>query len=102
LLFYNVHLHCYIVIELKMDEFKPEYTGKLNFYLSAVDDQMATESDGASIGIILCKAHDKLTVEYALRDLKKPMGVAAYRLTKSLPPELQATLPSIDEIRSKF
>lgn len=102
LLFYNVHLHCYIVIELKMDEFKPEYAGKLNFYLSAVDDQMATESDGASIGIILCKAHDKLTVEYALRDLKKPMGVAAYRLTETLPPELQAALPSIDEIRSKF
>ncbi len=102
LLFYNVHLHCYVVIELKMDEFKPEYAGKMNFYLSAVDDLIASEPDSASIGIVLCKTRDKVTVEYALRDTRKPMGVAAYRLTKSLPGKLRNELPSIKELEKEL
>jgi len=102
LLFYNVKLHCYIVLELKMDEFKPEYAGKMNFYLSAVDDQLADRSDNPSIGIILCKTRDKITVEYALRDTRKPMGVAAYRLTKSLSGKLKHGLPSIEELKDEL
>lgn len=102
LLFYNVNLHCYIIVELKIGEFKPEYTGKMNFYLSAVDDLIATEKDNASIGIILCKTRDKVTVEYALRDTTKPMGVAAYRLTKSLPGKLRNELPSIKELEKEL
>ncbi|MFA4906741.1 MAG: PDDEXK nuclease domain-containing protein [archaeon] len=102
LLFYHVQLHCYIVIDLKTGEFQPEYSGKMNFYLSAVDDLLAGGKDAASIGIILCKTRDKLTVEYALRDTSKPIGVAAYRLTKSLPDELKSALPSLAEIRGKL
>jgi hypothetical protein len=78
LLFYNTKLHCYIVIELKNTEFKPEYAGKLNFYLSAVDDMLKHKSDNPSIGILLCKERDKLTAEYALRDINKPIGVSEY------------------------
>ena len=102
LLFYNVKLHCYVVLELKIDEFKPEYAGKMNFYLSAVDDQLADQSDNPSIGIILCKTRDKVTVEYALKDTRKPIGVAAYRLTKSLSGKLKQGLPSIEELKDEL
>jgi len=73
LLFYNTKLRCYIVIELKNTDFKPEYAGKLNFYLSAVDDMLKHEQDNPSIGILLCKERDKLTAEYALKDINKPI-----------------------------
>lgn len=102
LLFYNVKLHCYVVIELKIDEFKPEYAGKMNFYLSAIDDQLAASPDNPSVGIILCKTRNKITVEYALKDTRKPIGVAAYRLTKSLPGRLQKGLPSIKELKDEL
>jgi len=102
LLFYHINLHCYIVIDLKTDEFKPEYAGKMNFYLSALDDLLAGEKDNPSIGIILCKNRDKLTVEYALRDTRKPIGVAAYRLTRSLPEGLKSALPTLAEIKRKL
>jgi hypothetical protein len=106
LLFYNSVLHCYFVIELKAGEFKPEYAGKLNFYLSAVDDLLRREGDKPSIGLILCRDKNKTIAEYALRDMTKPIGVSEYRLTESLPQELEATLPSIEDIekrvRSKF
>jgi len=81
LLFYRVRLHCYVVIELKIEDFKPEFAGKMNFYLSAVDEQIRQPDDNPSIGIILCKGRNEVIVEYALRDTSKPVGVAQYTLT---------------------
>jgi len=88
LLFYNTRLRCWVVIELKNTAFKPEYAGKLNFYLSAVDDMLRHPSDNPSIGILLCKERDKLTAEYALRDINKPIGVSEYKLSDFVPEEL--------------
>jgi predicted nuclease of restriction endonuclease-like (RecB) superfamily len=102
LLFYHTRLHCYVVIELKTNEFEPEYAGKLNFYLKAVDEQIKTERDEPSIGILLCKSRDKLVVEYALSDIHKPMGVAEYQLTHALPDNLKANLPSIEKLEAEF
>lgn len=102
LLFYNTKLRCYIVIELKNTEFKPEYAGKLNFYLSAVDDILRHEYDNPSIGILLCKERDKLTAEYALRDINKPIGVSEYKLSDFVPQELADTLPSAADIEKRI
>jgi len=102
LLFYNTKLHCHVVIELKAGKFKPEYAGKLNFYLSAVDDMLKHESDNPSIGIILCKERDKLTAEYALKDINKPIGVSEYRLSDFVPAELADTLPSVEDIEKRI
>ncbi|MCL1993560.1 MAG: PDDEXK nuclease domain-containing protein [Spirochaetes bacterium] len=102
LLFYNTKLRCYVVIELKNTEFKPEYAGKLNFYLSAVDDLLRYGSDNPSIGILLCKERDKLTAEYALRDINKPIGVSEYRLSDFVPQELADTLPSAEDIERRI
>ena len=102
LLFYHLKLHSYIVIELKNDEFKPEYAGKLNFYVSAVDDILRSEIDNPTIGILICKSKDNLIVEYALRDMNKPIGVSEYKLTPKLPEELKDTLPSLEEIKNSF
>lgn len=101
LLFYHARLKCYVVIELKAGEFKPEYVGKLNFYLSAVDDQLRGEGDQPTIGLILCKDKDKLDVEYALRDIHKPMGVSSY-ITKDIPVSVQSQLPTVQEIESEL
>ncbi len=101
LLFYNTKLRCYIVVELKNTEFKPEYAGKLNFYLSAVDDILKHPQDNPSIGIMLCRSKDKLTAEYALKDINKPMGVAEYRLSEFVPAELIDTLPSAEDIEKR-
>lgn len=98
LLFYNLKLRCYVVIELKTGKFKPEYAGKLNFYLSAVDDTLKTEIDNPSIGIILCKEKNKLVAEYSLKDMTKPIGVSEYKLLEEIPEDLKGTLPSIEEI----
>jgi predicted nuclease of restriction endonuclease-like (RecB) superfamily len=98
LLFYHTQLHCYVVVELKMDEFEPEYAGKLNFYLKAVDEQMRGERDESTIGILLCKSHDRVVVEYALSDIHKPIGVSKVELTRSLPDKLKSSLPSIEEL----
>ncbi|MBI3553584.1 MAG: DUF1016 domain-containing protein [Elusimicrobia bacterium] len=100
LLFYNLHLRCYFVIELKAGEFKPEHVGKIGFYMSAVDDQMRHKDDQQSIGIIMCRFKNRLSVEYALRDSHKPIGVATYTLTKELPKRLRGKLPSADEIEA--
>jgi len=99
LLFYHLKLRSYVVIELKATKFKPEYAGKMNFYLSAVDDLWRHPDDQPSIGVILCKAKDEVAVEYALRDLAKPVGVSSYitKLVESLPPALQGSLPSTEE-----
>lgn len=102
LLFYHTRLHCFIVIDLKISEFQPEFAGKMNFYLSAVDDLLRTPQDNPSIGIILCKSRNKLIAEYALRDTRKPIGVAAYKLTKSLPRGLKGKLPTIRELEAEL
>lgn len=98
LLFYNLNLRCYVVIELKSDEFQPEHAGKLNFYLSAVDSLLKKEQDNPSIGLLLCTGKDKVVAEYALRDMTKPIGVSEYRLTSNLPRELAEAMPSIEDI----
>lgn len=102
LLFYNLKLRCYVVIELKTGKFKPEYAGKLNFYLSVVDDILKTEIDNPSIGIILCKEKNRLIAEYSLKDITKPIGVSEYMLLEKIPEELKGTLPSIEEIEDTF
>jgi predicted nuclease of restriction endonuclease-like (RecB) superfamily len=102
LLFYHLRLRCYVVLDLKVGEFQPEYSGKMNFYLSAVDDLLRHPDDQPSIGIILCKARNKVVVEYALRDTKKPIGVATYRLTAALPERLQDQLPTVQELEAEL
>lgn len=102
LLFYHLKLRCYVVVELKAGEFQPEYAGKLNFYLSAVDSQLRHPSDNPSLGLLLCKNRDKVVAEYALRDMNKPIGVAEYQLVQALPKELQTDLPRIEDIESEL
>jgi predicted nuclease of restriction endonuclease-like (RecB) superfamily len=102
LLFYHTKLHCYVVIELKTGEFEPEYAGKLNFYLKAVDEQLRGDRDEPTIGILLCKSRDRVVVEYALSDIGKPMGVSEYQLTRALPDNLKSSLPSIEELEAEF
>jgi predicted nuclease of restriction endonuclease-like (RecB) superfamily len=102
LLFYHLRLRCFVVVELKIEDFKPEFAGKMNFYLSAVDDQLRHETDGPSIGIILCESKNSVVVEYALRDSLRPMGVAEYRLSPSIPKQLQTELPTAEEFARDF
>ena len=102
LLFYHVRLHCYVVIELKARKFKPEFAGKLNFYISAVDGLLKTEPDNATIGILICKSKNDTVVEYALKDVHKPIGVSEYIITKNLPDEFRSSLPSIEEIEAEL
>ncbi|MBS0176018.1 MAG: DUF1016 family protein [Nitrospira sp.] len=102
LLFYHLKLRSYIVAEVKSGTFRPEYAGKMNFYLSAVDDLLRHPNDQPSIGLILCRSKDGIVVEYALRDIGKPMGIAEFRLTESLPDSLKSTLPSIEELESEL
>ncbi|MDY4182293.1 MAG: PDDEXK nuclease domain-containing protein [Pseudoflavonifractor sp.] len=102
LLFYNLNLRCYVVIELKTGEFKPEYAGQLNFYLSAVDAILKKEQDAPSIGLLLCKSKNDLVAEYSLKDMSKPIGVSAYQITSNLPKELEKQLPSVEDIQSRI
>ncbi len=102
LLFYHLKLRCYVVIELKANKFKPEYAGKLNFYLSAVDATLRHESDNPSIGLILCKDRKGLIAEYALKDISKPMGVSEYQLVAAIPENLKGSLPTIEELEAEF
>ncbi len=92
----------YVVVELKTGPFRPEYAGKLNFYLSAVDDMLRHESDAPSIGLILCKDKNHLIAEYALRDIGKPVGVSEYCLVEAIPEELKGSLPTIEELESEL
>lgn len=89
LLFYHVKLKCFVVIELKNTKFIPEYAGKLNFYLSAVDSLIKTETDNATIGILLCRDKNNFETEFALRDINKPMGVSEFQLIEIVPEELK-------------
>lgn len=102
LLFYNLNLRCYVVIELKTGEFKPEYAGQLNFYLSAVDGIIKHPEDNPSIGLLLCKSKNDIVAEYALKDMSKPIGVSEYKITSSLPEALSKQLPSVEDIRKRI
>lgn len=98
LLFYHLKLKCYVVIELKTGKFVPEYAGKLNFYLSAVDDILKTEQDNEAIGLLLCREKNKLIAEYALKDMTKPIGISEYKLFGELPDEFEDALPTIADL----
>lgn len=91
LLFYNLNLRCYVVVELKRGEFKPEYAGQLNFYLSAVDGILKKNVDNPSIGLLLCKSKNNLVAEYSLKDISKPIGVSEYKVTSNLTGELKSS-----------
>ena len=100
LLFYHTVLKCYVVVELKNKKFVPEYAGKLNFYLSAVDSLVKQADDNPTIGLLLCRDKSNIEVEFALRDMNKPMGVSEYNLTEVLPDELKGSLPTVEEIEA--
>jgi predicted nuclease of restriction endonuclease-like (RecB) superfamily len=102
LLFYHVKLKCYVVVELKATEFKPEFAGKLSFYTSAIDGELKDKNDNPTIGILICKSKNDLVVEYALRDINKPLGISEYELTEILPKEYKSSLPSIEEIEARL
>ena len=102
LLFYNLNLRSYVVIELKTGDFKPEYAGQLNFYLSAVDGILKKDTDNPSIGLLLCKSKNDLVAEYSLRDMSKPIGISEYKITSSLPEEYEKQLPSVEDIQKRI
>ncbi len=102
LLFYHIRLHCFVVVDLKIGDFKPEYAGKMNFYLTAVDEQLRQEDDQPSIGIILCKQANKIIAEYAIRDIQKPIGIAKYKIIKNIPADLRDFLPTKSELKKSI
>jgi predicted nuclease of restriction endonuclease-like (RecB) superfamily len=102
LLFYHARLHCYVVVELKTVDFEPEFAGKLNFYLKAVDEQLRGDRDAPTIGLLLCKSKDRLVAEYALSDIQKPLGLATYTLSHTLPEALRDKLPSIEVLEAEL
>ena len=102
LLFYNLNLRCYVVIELKTGDFKPEYAGQLNFYLSAVDAELKKDTDNPTIGLLLCKNKNNLVAEYSLKDMSKPMGISEYKISSVLPEELSQQLPSVEDIQKRI
>ena len=95
-------MRCYVVVELKAKSFKPEYAGKLSFYLSAVDDILKTDTDNPTIGIVLCQEKNKIEAEYALRGISQPIGVAEYQLSRAIPEEIKSDLPTIEEIEKEL
>jgi predicted nuclease of restriction endonuclease-like (RecB) superfamily len=102
LLFYNVNLHCFVVIDLKIDDFKPEYAGKMQFYLNVLDGAHKSPIGAPPIGIILCRGKNNVIVEYALKDSTKPLGVATYTVTQTPPPEIKAIMPTIEEFEREM
>lgn len=102
LLFYHTRLRCYVIIDLKIGDFKPEYAGKMNFYLSAVDEQLKDINDQPSIGLILCKQANKIIAEYTIRDTMKPIGIAKYKILKRIPKTLQDFLPASKDLNNSL
>jgi predicted nuclease of restriction endonuclease-like (RecB) superfamily len=102
LLFYHLRLRCFVALDLKMTRFQPEYSGKMNFYLSAIDDLLRHPDDQPSIGIILCKSKNMVVAEYALRDLGKPVGISEYHLTGTLPKRMQESLPTVEQLQAEL
>ncbi|MCD6578059.1 DUF1016 family protein [bacterium] len=102
LLLFHRKLQCLVAVELKIGKFKPEYAGKMQFYLSVLNDKMKLKEENPSIGIIICKDKNRTVVEYSLKDLDSPIGVASYKIRKTLPKELKKYLPSSEEIAKKL
>lgn len=102
LLFYNYQMHCFMVIELKVDDFKPEYVGKLNFYVNVVNEQLRGKDDAPTIGILLCKTPNNTVVKYSLQNTQAPIGISEYQLAEALPNELQSEIPSVDELEAEI
>ena len=102
LLFYHLRLRCFVVIDLKIEEFKPEFSGKMNFYVSAVDDLLRHPNDQPTIGLILCKSRNKVIAEYSLRDMYKPIGVSTYQIKDTLPEPLHDNLPTIEQLETEL
>lgn len=102
MLFYHLKLRCYVVVELKAVAFKPEFAGKLNFYLSAVDDLLRHPNDAPTIGLLLCRGKDRTVAEYALRDISKPIGISDYQLTEALPEDLKGRLPTVADLEAEL
>ncbi|MDZ4290172.1 MAG: PDDEXK nuclease domain-containing protein [Prosthecobacter sp.] len=102
LLFYHLNLRCFVVVDLKKGDFKPEHAGKMNFYCSVIDDQLRHPQDQPTLGLILCQTKDRILAEYALRDIHKPIGIADYEFTRALPTELASSLPSIEAIEAEL
>lgn len=102
LLFYHLRLRCFVVIDLKVEAFKPEFSGKMSFYVSAVDDLLKHRDDMPTIGIILCKNKKQKIVEYALRDINKPIGISTYQLREALPEQLQGSLPTVEQLQAEL
>ncbi|MCY7284957.1 MAG: PDDEXK nuclease domain-containing protein [Cyanobacteria bacterium CAN_BIN43] len=102
LLFYHLALSCFVAIELKTTDFKPEYSGQINFYVNVIDDKLRRPADNPTIGIILCRSKKKSVVEYALRGMNQPISVSTYRTTATLPEEFKAQLPSIEDLQHEI
>lgn len=102
LLFYHVRLRCYVVIELKTTEFRPEYSGQINFYVNVIDDQLRHPDDQPTIGIVLCRSRKKSIVHYALRGMSQPIGVSTYELGNALPEAVQQSLPSVEQLQMEI
>lgn len=102
LLFFNYNLNCFVIFELKVGEFKPEFAGKLNFYVNTIDEKLRGPNHQPTIGILLCKTSDKTVIEYALRGMTNPLGISGYELSKALPNKLKADLPTIEELESEI
>jgi hypothetical protein len=102
LLFYHLRLRCFVVINLKVEAFKPEFSGKMSFYVSGVDDLLKHRDDMPTIGMILCKNKKQKIVEYALRDMNKPIGVSTYQLWEALPQQLQGSLPTVEQLEAEL
>lgn len=102
LLFYHLKLHCYVVVDLKMSEFKPEFAGKMNFYVTAVNRLLKDNRDDPTIGIVLCRSKKRTIVEFALETVQNPIGVSTYKLREELPPSLKGRLPSAEELEMEL
>lgn len=102
LLFYNAHLHAYVVIELKAQSFHPSFLGQLSFYVSAINHQFKTDIDNPTIGLLICKDKDNVVAKYALESYKEPMGISEYQLSKLFPKDFKSSMPTIEELEKEL
>ena len=102
LVFYNIRLPTYVVVELKMTPIKPQYMGQLNFYINVEDDTLRGEHDNKTIGLLLCNGEDKVVAQYAFSGYELRIGVSGYQLTKAIPEHIRLTLPSLEEVEEEL
>jgi predicted nuclease of restriction endonuclease-like (RecB) superfamily len=102
LLFYHLRMRCFVVVDLKITDFVPEYAGKMGFYLSAVDEQLRHTDDRPSVGLILCKTKNRIIAEYALRSTQSPIGVSEYKLAQPLPEAIREELPTVEKLEKEL